>query len=86
MTRARCLTDGMFLDAAKALAQMVMPKDLEETAIYPELTRIRECSHTVAYATAMRAVKEDYADEEILEGIEGTMRRAMWVQEYLPVR
>jgi malic enzyme len=86
VSRARRVTDGMFLDAAKALAQMVTPKDLEETAIYPELTRIRECSHAVACATAMRAVKEGYADEEILEGLEETVRSAMWVPEYLPIR
>jgi malate dehydrogenase (oxaloacetate-decarboxylating)(NADP+) len=86
VTPARRVTDGMFLDAAKALAQMVTPKDLEETAIYPRLTRIRECSHAVACATAMRAVKEGYADEEILEGLEETVRRAMCVPEYLPIR
>jgi len=85
VARARRVTDGMFLDGAKALAQMVTQKDLDETAIYPDLTRIRECSHAVACATARRAVKEGYADKEVLEGLEETMHRAMWMPEYLPI-
>jgi malate dehydrogenase (oxaloacetate-decarboxylating) len=84
--RARRVTDGMFLDAAKALAQMVTQEDLDETAVYPNLTRIRECSHAVACATVRRAVQQDYADEEILDGLEETIRSAMWAPEYLPIR
>lgn len=84
--RARRVTDGMFLDAAKALAQMVTQKDLDETAVYPELTRIRDCSQAVACATVRRAVKQGLADDDILEGLEETIRRAMWEPEYLPVR
>jgi len=86
VARARRVTDGMFLDGAKALAEMVTRKDLEETAVYPELTRIRECSHAVACATVRRAVQEGHADREILEGLEETVRRAMWDPEYLPIR
>jgi malic enzyme len=86
IARARRVTDGMFLDAAKALAEMVTRKDLDETAIYPDLTRIRDCSHAVACATIKRAVKEGYADEEILDGLEETVQRAMWAPEYLPLR
>jgi malic enzyme len=86
VSRARRVTDGMFLDAAKTLAQMVTQKDLDETAVYPELTRIRECSHAVACATVRRAVEQGHAEEEILEGLEETVRRAMWLPEYLPIR
>jgi malate dehydrogenase (oxaloacetate-decarboxylating) len=86
VSRARRVTDGMFLDAAKALAQMVTQKDLDETAVYPELTRIRECSHAVACATVRRAVHEGYAQDDILENLEETVRRAMWEPEYLPIR
>ena len=76
----------MFLDGAKALAQMVTQKNLDDTAVYPDLTRIRECSHAVACATIRRAVKEGHADEEILENLEETVRQAMWIPEYLPIR
>ena len=86
VARARRVTDGMFLDSAKALAQMVTQKDLDETAVYPDLTRIRDCSHAVACATIKRAVREGHADQEVLEGLEETVRRAMWEPEYLPIR
>jgi malic enzyme len=86
VARVRRVTDGMFLDAAKALAAMVTQKDLDETAVYPDLTRIRDCSLAAACATIQRAVKQGFADEEILDGLEETVRRAMWAPEYLPIR
>lgn len=86
VARSRRVTDGMFLDAAKALAAQVTEADLAERAIFPELRRIRECSLAVASATIRRAVAEGHADEEILDDLEETIRRAMWNPEYLPVR
>jgi hypothetical protein len=49
------------------------------------LKRIRECSLAVACATVRQAVKEGYADEEILEGLEDNLRQAMWEPKYLPI-
>jgi malate dehydrogenase (oxaloacetate-decarboxylating) len=86
VARARRVTDGMFLDAAKALAALVTQEDLDDTAVFPDLTRIRECSHSVACATVRRAVVDGHAEPEILEGLEETIRRAMWIPEYLPIR
>jgi malate dehydrogenase (oxaloacetate-decarboxylating) len=83
---ARRVSNGMFLEAAKALAAMVKPEDLAETAVYPELARIRECSFAVACATIRRAVAEGHADPEILDHLEKTVERAMWFPEYLPIR
>jgi len=83
---ARRVTNGMFLEAAKALAGMVTPEDLAECAVYPQLARIRDCSFSVAGATIRRAVTEGHADPEILEHLEKTVERAMWFPEYLPLR
>jgi len=82
---ARRVSNGMFLEAAKALAGMVTAEDLAETAVYPQLARIRECSFAVACATVRRAVAEGHADPEILEHLEKTVERAMWYPEYLPI-
>ncbi len=82
---SRRVTDGMFLEAAKALAAQVSREDIEECAVYPRLSRIRDCSHAVACAVARRAVKEGFAEEEILENLEDTIRRAMWFPTYLPI-
>ncbi len=86
VSRARRVTEGMFLDAAKALASKVSTEDLETYAVYPQLSRIRECSHAVACATIHRAVQEGFAEPDILENLEDTVRNAMWFPDYLPVR
>jgi malic enzyme len=86
VAQAKHISNGMFLDAAKALAASVTAEDLEETAIYPQLSRIREVSHAVACAAIRRAVAEGNADPAVLADLEETVRRAMWFPEYLPVR
>jgi len=86
ISRARRVSNGMFLEAAKALAGHVSEQDLAEGAVYPELRKIRECSFTVACATIKRAVQEGHADAEILENLDKTVEHAMWYPEYLPLR
>jgi len=86
VARARHVSDGMFLAAAAALADQVTPEDLAESAVYPQLARIRDCSHAVACAVIRRAVAEGHADADVLTNLEATVRRAMWFPEYLPIR
>jgi malic enzyme len=83
--RIQHMTSGMFLAAAEALAEQVTTRDFEEGALYPELGRIRECSHAVACAVIREAVKEGHAHEDTLINLEQTVRKAMWYPEYLPV-
>ena len=84
VARATHVSDGMFLDAAKALAEHVSQADLDESAVYPHLTTIRECSHAVAVAVIKRAVREGHAAP--MENIEEAVRKAMWFPDYMPVR
>ncbi len=84
--RVRRVTDAMFLDAARALASQVTAGDLADGAVYPELPRIRACSHTVACAVIRRAVTEGHAGARILRNLEETVRRAMWFPSYKPIR
>jgi len=86
IARARRVTDGIFLDAAKALAAHVSSQDLAECAVYPQLSEIREVSFAVACATIRRAVAEGHADPDVLDSLESTVRRAMWYPDYLPIR
>ncbi|MGZ5445407.1 MAG: NAD-dependent malic enzyme [Thermoanaerobaculia bacterium] len=86
VSRARHISDGMFLDAAKALASTVTADDLEQRAVYPRLSRIRDCSHAVACAVIRRAVAEGHADPSVLINLEDNVRRSMWFPEYLPIR
>jgi malic enzyme len=86
ISRARYVSDGMFLDAAKALAANVTAADLAEGAVYPQLRRVRDCSHGVACAVIRRAVAEGHADASALVDLDESVRRAMWFPEYLPIR
>jgi malate dehydrogenase (oxaloacetate-decarboxylating)(NADP+) len=82
----RRVTDAMFLAGAQALAALVQQVDLDQGAVYPDLTRIRDCSHAVACAVIRCAVAEGHAAPAMLDGLEDTVRRAMWVPNYRPVR
>jgi Malic enzyme len=86
IARVTHVSDGMFLEAAKALAEKVSAQDLAESAVYPQLSTIRDCSHAVATAVIRRAVSEGYADAGILVNLDKTVRQAMWFPEYLPIR
>jgi len=86
VARARTVSDGVFLESAKSLAAQVTREDLEEGAIYPRLTRIRDCSLSVACATARRVTEEGHADADLTENLEETVQRAMWFPSYLPIR
>ncbi|TMA71326.1 MAG: NAD-dependent malic enzyme [Deltaproteobacteria bacterium] len=52
LSRARRVTDEMFVASARALARLVRPADLELGRVYPALTRIREVSLEIASAVA----------------------------------
>ena len=58
---AREVTDGMFLAAARRLAELVTPEDLALGRIYPSLTRIREVSLELAIAVVAEARKDGLA-------------------------
>jgi malic enzyme len=85
VAKLRRITQGMFLEGAKALAAKVTNEDLAEVAVYPELTRIRKCSVAVALAVVRRGVEEGHADEAVLEKLEDKVKRAMWFPDYRPI-
>ena len=83
---ARRISDAMFLDAARALAEAVSPQDLAEGSVFPSVQRIRPVSHAVACRVIRRAVQEGQAQKALLEDLEERVRAVMWVPEYLPLR
>jgi malic enzyme len=83
--RVRRVTDAMFLAAARAMAEQVTA-DLEAGSVYPDLERIRDCSHAVACAVIRRAVAGGHADAGVLTDLERVVRAAMWIPRYPPIR
>ena len=56
-TRARHVTDEMFMAAVHALCAQVTPEDLAQGSLYPPLARVREVSAHIAAAVAQVVVR-----------------------------
>ncbi len=82
--RAREVTDGMFLEAAKALAGTTAPQLIAAGQLYPDIEDVRLVSRTVAIAVAKQAIAEGVAGP--VDDLEATIEAEMWYPEYLPVR
>jgi malate dehydrogenase (oxaloacetate-decarboxylating)(NADP+) len=62
--RARTLPDALFLTAARTLARLVTPKDLDAGALYPPLRDIRKISVGIATALAANAYDMNLARQK----------------------
>jgi malate dehydrogenase (oxaloacetate-decarboxylating)(NADP+) len=81
-TRARHVTDRMFAAAARTLASLVLPGDLELGRIYPALTRIREVSAHIGTAVAEVAFQDGVAEVARPADVAAMVRREMWTPAY----
>ena len=82
VSRARQITDEMFMDAAHTLAQLVTESDLEQGSLYPALPRIREVSAHIAAAVAESAYKNGLAGKPKPEDVMADVRSQMFDPRY----
>ena len=75
--RARRITDEMFLAAARALADQVLPQDLAQGSLYPPLSSVREVSAHIAAAVAEVAFAQGHA------GIERPPQLLAWIESQM---
>ena len=59
--RARRITDEMFLAAARTLADLVTPNDLEQGSLYPPLAAVRDVSAHIGAAVGKVAFEQGHA-------------------------
>jgi len=86
VSKARRVTDEMFLAAADALAEAATTYNAGPGALLPPLTKVREVSVKIAAALANKAVEQGHANPLPLPGdVEAIMRDAMWYPAYRPV-
>jgi malate dehydrogenase (oxaloacetate-decarboxylating)(NADP+) len=81
-SRARILTDEMFLAAARTLAGMVDADDLAVGSLYPPLTGIRKVSLAIAVAVAEAAWQQGLAQNERPDDVEQMIERQMYEPRY----
>jgi malate dehydrogenase (oxaloacetate-decarboxylating)/malate dehydrogenase (oxaloacetate-decarboxylating)(NADP+) len=86
LSRAREITDGMVLEAARTLAECT---DLSQGRVYPHVSELNEVSVRVATRVVLRAVQDGVAAEYRLrslgeEAVEAYARERFWTPRYLP--
>ncbi len=79
---ARCVSDDMFLESARVLAQMVTQDDLDAGAIYPSLSSIRKASLAIAVAVAEKAWEQGLARDEHPGDVQKKIADMMYSPEY----
>ena len=77
---------GCFSTRRGRWRSQVTPGDLGRGAVYPELTRIRDCSHAVACAVIRRAIVEGQSALPRGAVVEDLVTEAMWLPEYREIR
>jgi malate dehydrogenase (oxaloacetate-decarboxylating)(NADP+) len=82
VSRARRVTNEMFLAAARVLAAQVTDDDLSEGRVYPQLSRIREVSALIAAEVAELAYREGLATGDAPADMLATVRAAMFEPVY----
>ena len=82
-TEAKHVTDRMFSQAARALAEQVLESDLEMGRIYPALSRIREVSAHIGVAVAEEVFKENLSGIERPADMLEHIKACQWQPEYV---
>ena len=85
-SRARRVTDTMFMAAAKALAALSPARNDPTKNLLPPVTELRKVSIAVAIAVARQAHKEGLTEGISAEEIEAAIHAKMWTPQYLPYR
>jgi malate dehydrogenase (oxaloacetate-decarboxylating) len=80
--RARRISDGMFLAAAKTIADLSPAKREPQSNLLPPLTEARKLSFHVALAVALQAQQEGCADHRSEAETAAAIRAKMWEPVY----
>ena len=82
-TKAKRITDNMFMAAAKALMECSPAKHHAEANLLPPIDTIRDVSFHVAVAVAEEVMRSGFGDIPPIESLENYIREQMWVPEYM---
>ncbi len=82
VSRARTVTDEMFLAAAHSLASQVTDADLERGRVYPPLTQIRQVSALIARDVAKIAFDQGLTEREEPQDILADIKQHMYQPIY----
>ena len=83
-SRARRITDEMFMGAAHSLAHCVTESDLAQGSLYPALPRVREVSAGIAAKVARVAYQRGLATTPVPQDITADVKSRMYEPVYTP--
>lgn len=81
-SRARRVTDGMFIAAAEALKETSPALKDRTASLLPSLTIIRDVSRKIGHAVALAAIADGVADSITDAEIDQRIEETMWHPEY----
>jgi malate dehydrogenase (oxaloacetate-decarboxylating) len=84
VSRARRVTDGMIMAAAKALAALSPARADKSAPLLPPVAEARKTSLAVAEAAGMQAIADGVAEDVDEASLAGELRAYVWEPEYLP--
>ena len=84
VAEATRITEGMFLVAARALAEQVDEERLAAGALYPPVESLADISRAVGLAVAQEAVDAGVAQVDPGTDLEAVLDEAMWWPSYVP--
>jgi malate dehydrogenase (oxaloacetate-decarboxylating) len=85
-SRARRVTDKMFMAAALALADLSPTKQAAHAPLLPPIGKLREVAGAVAKKVALQAQNDGAAGDISAKALEAQIEKMMWVPEYRPYR
>lgn len=83
-SKAKRVTDGMFMAAALALSELAPAMHSNAGSLLPELVTIRDVSQHIAVAVILQAIKEGHAEPMDKTAIKKAIQKTMWYPEYVP--
>ena len=85
-SKARRVSDGMFLAAARALARCSPVLEDADAGLFPPWERIGQVSRRIAEAVGTQAQREGLADPTTPEALAAAVDSAWWEPGYRPMR
>jgi malate dehydrogenase (oxaloacetate-decarboxylating) len=85
-SRARRVTDDMFLAAARALSEWSPARRTEGESLYPSLEQVRRVARDVALAVAIEAQRAGQAPSASREELIARIEAHTWEPRYRPYR
>jgi malate dehydrogenase (oxaloacetate-decarboxylating) len=85
-SRSRRVSDGMFLAAARALAEVSPTRTDRNAALFPPLEAITQVSRQIALAVAAAAQRQGLADSSAPEDLERLVDATRWEPRYARLR